>query len=98
MKLALYIEDIEFKTRMSKNEISRIEAEKYFEYKLLNVDKKITESALTNFVCKDKDVLEAKNLNSKLEAEHKKWIYLLNILKDSHIFFRNLAKNKSWSE
>ena len=85
-------------SKSSKNEVSRLEGEKYFEYKNSNIDKKITENMITNYVAKDPDICKAKQEYVKFEANLKKWTFLLNSLKDGHIFFRNLAKNKTWSE
>ena len=98
MKLSFAIEDIELQWKLSKNEIERIQSEKYFEIKNSFTDKKITESAMSNLVCKDDDVVKVKNDAAKNESEFKKWNYLLGILKDSHIYFRNITKNKTWSE
>lgn len=98
MKLSFLIEEAEFKAKNSKNEIIRIEGEKYFEYKTNNADKKITENMLVNYVSKDADIIQAKRECATHEANLKKWNYLLSSLKDGHVFFRNLSKNKTWSE
>lgn len=98
MKLAFLIEEVDIKAKNSKNEISRIEGEKYFEYKNSNFDKKQTENTLTAMVAKDSDVVKAKQESAQYEAAIKKWTFILNSLKDGHIFFRNLEKNKTWSE
>lgn len=98
MKLSYLIEDIEMKSKNAKNEITRIEGEKYFEYKMQNDKIKITENMLSNHVNKDNDIVNAKIDCAKYESGLKKWNYLLGILKDGHIFFRNLSKNKNWSE
>lgn len=98
MKLSLLIEDIEMKARHAKNEITRLEGEKYFEYKTSNTDKKITENMLTNYIAKSEDIVNAKVEAAKFESTLKKWTYVLNILKDGHIYFRNIGKNKGWQE
>jgi len=98
MKLSFLIEDVEMQARNAKNEITRIEGEKYFEYKTANTDKKITENMLTSYVAKSSDIVNAKLECAKYEATLKKWNYVLNILKDGHIYFRNIGKNKGWSE
>lgn len=98
MKLSFLIENVEFNAKQSKNEITRIEGEKYFDYKTSGGDKKITENMLTSFVSKEPDIVAAKLECAKQEAALKKWNYLLNTLKDSHIYFRNLSKNKTWNE
>ena|ERR1700723_1900826 len=98
MKLSFLIEDIELRARQAKNEITRIEGEKYFEIKIAGGDKKITENALLSALAKEPDIVASKLECAKQEASLKKWIYVLNTLKDSHIYFRNLSKNKSWNE
>lgn len=97
MKLSFLIEEVEMKARAAKNEISRIEGEKYFEYKMSNADKK-TENMLVNYVAKEPDIVKAKAECATHEANLKKWNYLLNVLKDGHIYFRNLTKSKTWNE
>lgn len=98
IKLSMLIENFEMNAKNAKNEISRIEAEKYFEYKENNQDKKITENMLISAIAKDPAVVAAKLECSKIEATLKKYNYLLNTLKDGHVFFRNIGKNKSWQE
>jgi len=98
MKLSFLIEDVEMKARHAKNEIERIEGEKYFEYKVSNVDKKITENMITSYVAKEPDVVRIKTECAQYEANLKKWNYVLSVLNNGHIFFRNIAKNKTWSE
>ncbi len=98
MKLSFLIEEIELAARHAKNEISRIEGEKYYEYKQAGTDKKTTENMATNYVAKDSDIVAAKRECAKQEAALKKWNYVLNTLKDGHVYFRNISKNKTWSE
>lgn len=98
MKLSFLIEEVELRARQAKNEISRIEGEKYFDYKVSGGDKKITENMLTNYLAKEPDIVSAKAECAKQEAALKKWNYLLASLKDGHIYLRNLSKNKTWSE
>jgi hypothetical protein len=38
------------------------------------------------------DVKHAKKEMVDLEKEHKKWRYVYEILKEAHIFFRNIGK------
>lgn len=97
MKLSSIIEDVEMKARNSKNEITRMEGEKYFEFKTGSFEKKLTENALTSAVAKDDKVVKCKMDSSKYEAELKKYVFILNTLKEAHIFFRNIGKNKEWS-
>jgi len=98
MKLSFLIEEVEMKAKNAKNEITRIEGEKYFEYKTTNTDKKVTENMITNFVAKEPDIVNTRRECAAFEATLKKWNYILGSLKDGHIFFRNLSKNKTWNE
>jgi hypothetical protein len=101
MKLSFLIEEIEMKAKQSKNEITRIEGEKYFEFKTGGAGEKapkITENMLTSYVAKDPDIVAAKLECSKQEATLKKWNYISNVLQNSHIYFRNIGKNKGWAE
>lgn len=98
LKLSLLVEEVEIKSRGAKNEISRIEGEKYFEYKTSNSDKKMTENMMASYISKDNDIVASKAEYTKHEANLKKWNYVLDVLKDGHIYFRNIGKNKSWSE
>jgi hypothetical protein len=98
MKMSFWIEDVEMKAKNAKNEITRIEGEKYFEYKTTNADKKITENMIASGVAKDADIVRARQECVAHEAELKKLNYILGTLKDAHIYFRNLSKNKTWQE
>jgi hypothetical protein len=98
MKLSFLIEEIELRARQAKNEISRVEGEKYFEFKATSGDKKITENMLQNYLAKEPDIVGAKLECATQEAAIKKWNYLLASIKDGHIYFRNLSKNKTWNE
>lgn len=97
-KLSMLVEDAEMKAKVSKNEIVRLEGDKYFEYKTTNMDKKVTENMIVNFVAKDAEIVAAKIECAKYESALKKWNYILNILRDGHVYFRNLTKNKVWAE
>lgn len=96
IQLAFFISDVDLRARHSKNDISRVEAQKYFELKD-DFTKKPTEAALTNSVAKNQDVVDVKKANAEAEADLKKYNYLMASLKDGHIFFRGLGK-KAWNE
>lgn len=96
MKLAFFIEDIELNARHLKNEIERIEAEKYFDAKLAAIDGKKTEGFLTQSVAKDVDVNSIKKEAVAAEAQLNKYKYLMTTLLNGHLFFRTMAKNKDW--
>lgn len=97
LQLAFFISDVDLRARHSKNDISRVEAQKYFELKENFSGKKTTEATLTNAVAKNDEVVSAKKLNSEAEADLKKYNFLMSSLKDGHIFFRGLGK-KAWNE
>lgn len=98
MKLSFLIEEIEMKAKGSKNDITRIEGEKYISFKEENSDKKITENMLTSFLAKEPAIIAAKKDCVQFESTLKKWNYILDTLKNGHVYFRNLSKNKTWSE
>lgn len=91
IKLTFFIGDIELRAKHCKNEIERIEAEKYQQIKV-NATGKITEVALEKAIARDVEVIQAKQQCAEAESEAKKWNYLLGVLKDGHIYFRNLGK------
>jgi hypothetical protein len=97
LKLSMLIEDTELLAKHSKNEVARIEAEKYFEYKTSGGEKK-TEAMINAYVAKSPEVVSAKRECAEKEAAIKKWNYVLGVLNNSHVFFRNLGKNKTWAE
>jgi len=97
VQLAFFISDVDLRARHSKNDISRVEAQKYFELKDDFSAKKLTEATLTNGVAKNSDVIAAKKANAEAESDSKKYNYLMSSLKDGHIFFRGLGK-KAWNE
>lgn len=90
------LQDLELKARMSKHEIEKTEAEKYFSIKTANISgAKLTEVALGHAIVKDESVIESKVKSASLEVEVKKWQFMLNTLKEGHVFFRGLGK-KAW--
>ncbi len=94
MKLGFYIEEVELKSRNSKNEISRIEGEKYYEIKG-EATTKITDAALSAAIAKSNDVVEAKRKYAEDESALKKWNYLSNVLNNSHLYFRGFNKKNN---
>ena len=98
MKVSFLIESVELKARQAKNEITRIEGEKYFTQKTSSSVEKKTENMLASLVAKDGDVVNAKNECATQEASLKKWNYVINTLNSAHVYFRNISKNKTWSE
>ena len=96
LRLASYVVDIDFRTRMSKNELDRVSAEKYFELKaaaLTGADKKMTEASLEHAIAKDEAVYKVKEEVARSESEQKKWANVMSIMNNGHIFFRTVSKN-----
>lgn len=100
IQLAAFIADIELKARHSKNEVERVEAARYYALKIGDTGgKKLTEMALAQMVAKDDEVVSAKRLWAESESELKKYVFIMNTLRDSHILFRGIGKSKSfWNE
>lgn len=96
IKLAEYVSSAELKAKMSKNEVERISSQKYFEYKKgsLGSEKKPTEASLEHAISQDEDIFKLKEEMLKNEAEYKKWNYIISVLSNGHIFFRNLSKRE----
>lgn len=94
LKLALFIGEFELKAKDSKNEIERIEAEAYYQLKA-NTTGKLTEGALTQSIARQQDVIDAKRACAAAESDAKKWNLIFSILRDGHIFFRNIGKNRN---
>jgi hypothetical protein len=53
---------------------------------------------VASYVAKDADIVRTRRECAAYESELKKLNYILGTLKDSHIYFRNLSKNKTWQE
>lgn len=98
MKISLVIEDIELKAKQSKNEVERLEGQKYLEIKNQVSEKKITENAIQAHIVVSDDIYKAKQAAAEYEANLKKLTFLFNTLKDGHIYFRNTHKTKQWAE
>lgn len=92
--LAFFISSVELNSRQMKRELERVTSETYFTIK--NAAKvKMTEAALQQELHKHDDILKAKSAYFEAEAEVKKWNLMFGILKDGHIFFRNIGKGKN---
>lgn len=96
IRLAEYLSSAEMKSKMAKSEVERVSAQKYFDYKqgAGGSDKKYTEVALSHMVAKDDEVLKIKQSMLEAEAEYKKWHYVIGVLSNGHILFRNLGKRE----
>lgn len=97
IEMAEYISDLEGQARGLKNMIESAEADAYFDAKDSS-EKKISEAALQQMVNKNKKVAQAKSDAINAEREFKKGSNMFTILKDAHIFFRNIGNGKNeWS-
>lgn len=99
IRLADYVSSAELKAKMAKNEVERLSSQKYFEYKngsLSTTDSKskLTEAALEHAISKDDEIFTLKSEMVKSEAEYKKWNYIIGVLSNGHIFYRNLSKRE----
>ena len=95
IRLSEYLSSSELKAKMKKSEVENISGIKYFEYKAGSVgDKKPTEASLDQSIAKDADICKLKEEMFKYEAEVKKWNYVMNILSNGHIYWRNLGKRE----
>ena len=94
LKLCNYICQVELESKLAKNEVERISAERYFFHK--SELEKRSETALKEYVNNDDLVIKAKNDASKSESELKKWNNFLTILKEGHIYFRNIGKKERY--
>jgi hypothetical protein len=94
-RLSEFLSASELKAKMKKSEVESVSGVKYFEYKTgSSVDKKPTEASLDQSIAKDADICKLKEEMFKYEAEVKKWNYVMNILSNGHIYFRNLGKRE----
>jgi len=96
-ELAEFLSDAEFLAKEKKTEVERIESEQYFYYKGKAVGR-TSDAALKQETAKDKEVLKAKKVQFRAEADYNKWRNLFGFLKDAHHYFRGVAKGKNeWS-
>lgn len=93
-ELSEFLADAELISKERKAEVERVEAEQYFFYKKAQTEK-ITDVALGRMISKDKLVLAVKKEQYEAESDFSKYKNLFGMLKDSHIFFRGLAKGKN---
>ena len=94
MELTEFYADAEASARNAKHLVEFSEAEKAAAYakKAADDDIKITEASLKRMASISDEVKQAKYQLVSLEKDHKKWRYVYEILKEAHIFFRNIGK------
>lgn len=97
MEMAEFLSDLEGRAKGSKNTVELKESEAYFDAKESS-EKKVSEAALQQLVIKNNKVTLAKYDAIEAEKEFKKWSSIFLVLKEAHIFFRNLGNGKNeWS-
>lgn len=94
--LADILSSAEFEVKQRENDLDFIEAEiaTNIRTEFKEPSKKITEAQVKELVSSKKEIKEAKSNSAVAHKEFKKWQYIYNTLKDSHIFFRNLNKTQ----
>lgn len=60
-----------------------------------NAGKKLTDQAIKELVARNPDVIEAEKNAIEAEKEFKKMSYIFGIMREAHVFFRNLGNGKS---
>lgn len=90
--LAYFIGSVELKAKLLKREMERVTGEKYIKVKS---GKKLSDAGVQHEINQDDDVLAAKNNYIQAESEIKKWNLMFGILKDGHIYFRNIGRGKN---
>jgi DNA repair exonuclease SbcCD ATPase subunit len=92
--LADILSSAEFEVKQRENDLDFLEAELATNIRTENREKKITEAQVKELISSKSEVREARNNSAVAHKEFKKWQYIFNTLKDSHIFFRNLNKTQ----
>lgn len=94
--LADILSSAEFEVKQRENDLDFLEAEFATNIRSENKEpsKKITEAQVKELVNSKPEIKEAKSNSATAHKEFKKWQYIYNTLKDSHIFFRNLNKSQ----
>ncbi len=92
--LAEYYAEAESYAKDAKNLVEYAEGEvsNRISFTVTNDGKKISEAALKRQSCIDDEVKSARKQLISLDKECRKWRYIFEMLKDAHIFFRNLGK------
>jgi len=92
--LADILSSAEFEVKQRENDLDFLEAELATNIRTENREKKITEAQVKELISSKSEVKEARTNSAVAHKEFKKWQYIYNTLKDSHIFFRNLNKTQ----
>lgn len=92
--LTEFYADAEAKAKNAKHIVEYSEGEVAARYAKEAADKEIrvSEASLKRVASISDEVKHAKKEMVDLEKDHKKWRYVYEILKEAHIFFRNIGK------
>jgi hypothetical protein len=94
MELAQFYADAESSAKHAKHLVEYAEGETAAGYakKAAADDIKVTEASLKRMASISDEVKKAKKDLVDLERDYKKWRYVYEILREAHIFFRNIGK------
>jgi len=95
LALADFYSDAEARAKSAKHVAEYIEVEvasKIGKDALADGSKRLSEAALKRHSTASDEVKKAKQKAIDLEKEHKKWRCVYDILKEAHIFFRNISR------
>lgn len=94
MELSSFYADAEASAKSAKHLVDYAESEMAAKYakKAADSDIKVTEASLKRMASISDESKQAKSKLVELEKEYKKWRYVYDILREAHIFFRNIGK------
>jgi len=95
IELADFYADAESYSRDAKNIAEDTESEvseEILRASINNSEKKPSDATIKRQATINQKVRDAKKQTVQLERNYKKWRYIYDMLKDAHIFFRNLGK------
>ncbi len=94
MELAQFYADAEASAKNAKHLVEYAEGETAakFAKEAKAADIKVTEASLKRMASISDEVTTAKKDLVDLEKDYKKWRYVYEILREAHIFFRNIGK------
>jgi hypothetical protein len=94
LELTGFYADAEASAKNAKHTVEYTEGEIAAEHAKEAADKKVrvSEASLKRVASMSSEVKQARKDMVDLEREYKKWRYVFEILKEAHIFFRNIGK------
>jgi len=94
MELTEFYSDAEASAKNAKHVVEYTEGEVSAQHAREAAEKKVrvSEASLKRVASISDEVKQARKTMVDLEKQHKKWRYVFEILKEAHIFFRNIGK------